>query len=148
MFVFGKLSRVLCIEISGFYIMAILVLQGSDRKANLNFTTKTIHFNDLNTLMRYHEISSNSKLSPTVMVSALLTLSCQSSLSHRNQSTDLLCKSMDWFLYDTDFPHERVTFYVTETQLRKLNHSQSVLKAAQLNILGQNPSKKEFLMPL
>ena len=31
-----------------------------------------------------------------------LTLSC------RNQSIDLLCKSMDWFLYDKNLRHERV----------------------------------------
>ena len=29
-------------------------------------------------------------------------------LSYRNQSIDLLCKSMDWFLYDNDLRHERV----------------------------------------
>ena len=37
-----------------------------------------------------------------------LTLSWRRSLSYRNQSTDLLCKSMDWFLYDNDLRHERV----------------------------------------
>ena len=30
------------------------------------------------------------------------------SLSYRNQSTDFFCKSMDWFLYDTNLRHERV----------------------------------------
>ena len=34
-----------------------------------------------------------------------LTFSCQSTLSHRNQ---LLCKSMDWFLYNKDLRQERV----------------------------------------
>ena len=29
-------------------------------------------------------------------------------LSYRNQSIDLLCKSMDWFLYDNGLRHERV----------------------------------------
>ena len=28
------------------------------------------------------------------------------SISYRNQSIDLLCKSMDWFIYDRDFRHE------------------------------------------
>ena len=28
------------------------------------------------------------------------------SLSYRNQSIDLFCKSMDWFIYDRDFRHE------------------------------------------
>ena len=32
----------------------------------------------------------------------------QSSLSYRNQSIDLLYKSMDWFLYDKDIRHESV----------------------------------------
>ena len=30
------------------------------------------------------------------------------SLSCRNQSIELLCKSMNWFLYDMDLRHERV----------------------------------------
>ena len=38
-----------------------------------------------------------------------LTLSCRRSLSYRNhQSTDLLFKSMAWFLCDRDLHHERV----------------------------------------
>ena len=37
-----------------------------------------------------------------------LTLSWQRSLSYRNQSIDLHCKSMDWFLYDRDLRHERI----------------------------------------
>ena len=36
-----------------------------------------------------------------------LTLSKRRFLSHRNQSIHLLCKSMDWFLYDKDHRHER-----------------------------------------
>ena len=37
-----------------------------------------------------------------------LTLSWRRSLSFRNQSFDLLCKSVDWFLYNRDLRHERV----------------------------------------
>ena len=37
-----------------------------------------------------------------------LSLSWRSSLSCRNQSNDLPCKSMYWFLYDGDLLHERV----------------------------------------
>ena len=37
-----------------------------------------------------------------------LTLSWWRSLSYRNQSIDLLCKSMNWFLYDRDLRLERV----------------------------------------
>ena len=38
----------------------------------------------------------------------LLTLSWWRPLSYRNQSTDLLRKSMEWLLYDNDIRHERV----------------------------------------
>ena len=37
-----------------------------------------------------------------------LTLLWRRPLSYRNQSIDLLCKSMDWFLCDRDLHHERV----------------------------------------
>ena len=37
-----------------------------------------------------------------------LTLSWRRPLSYRNQSLDLLCKLMDWFLYDIGLCHERV----------------------------------------
>ena len=35
-------------------------------------------------------------------------------LSYRNQSTDLLSKSMDWFLYDNGLRHERVKEMVND----------------------------------
>ena len=37
----------------------------------------------------------------------MLTLSWWKSLAYRNQSIDLLCKSVDWFLNDRDLRHER-----------------------------------------
>ena len=37
-----------------------------------------------------------------------LTLSWRRFLSYRNQFSELLCKSMDWFLYDGDLCHEKV----------------------------------------
>ena len=39
-----------------------------------------------------------------------LTLSWRRPLSYRNQSMDLLCKSVDWFLYDHGPRHERVNY--------------------------------------
>ena len=39
---------------------------------------------------------------------SMLTLSLRRPLSHRNQSIDLLCKSVDWFLHDNGLRHERV----------------------------------------
>ena len=38
-----------------------------------------------------------------------LIFSWRRSLSYRNQSIDLQSKLMDWFLYDSDLRHERVT---------------------------------------
>ena len=38
----------------------------------------------------------------------ILSLSWRRSLSYRNQSIDLLRKSVDWFLYDNGLHHERV----------------------------------------
>ena len=35
-----------------------------------------------------------------------VTLSSRRSLLYRSQSIDLLCKSIDWFLYDKDLRHE------------------------------------------
>ena len=40
-----------------------------------------------------------------------LTLSWRRFVSCRNQSTDLLCKSIDWFLYGRDLRHERVNVF-------------------------------------
>ena len=40
----------------------------------------------------------------------VLTLSWRTSLSYRNQSINLLCKSMDWFLYGRDLRHEQVNY--------------------------------------
>ena len=39
-----------------------------------------------------------------------LTISWRRPSSYRNQSIDLLCKTMDWFLYDNGLCHERVKF--------------------------------------
>ena len=59
-----------------------------------------------------------------------LTLSRRRLLSYRNQSTDLLCKSMDWFLHDNGLRHERVKIIVfkfqshliAQHQKKKSNH--------------------------
>ena len=45
----------------------------------------------------------------TALITELcLTFSWLRPLSYRNQSIDLLRKSMDWLLYDNDLRHERV----------------------------------------
>ena len=54
---------------------------------------------------------------------SFLTLLRRRPLSYRNKSIDWLCKSMDWFLYDNDFRHERVKqqFYKLCQAAKKLS---------------------------
>ena len=67
-----------------------------------------------------------------------LNLSWRRSLSYKNQSIDLLYKSMDWFLYDRDLCHERVniaivalntcfSLYTVHVQSYWWNHSMNLL---------------------
>ena len=35
-------------------------------------------------------------------------------ISYRNQSINLLPKSMDWFLYDNGLPHERIKVFKSD----------------------------------
>ena len=52
--------------------------------------------------------------SNTIFILSTLTLSWRRCLSYRNQSIDLSCKSMGWFLYDRDIRHGRIKpFYAT-----------------------------------
>ena len=46
-----------------------------------------------------------------------LILSWRRQLPYRNQSIDLLCKSMDWFLYDNGLRHERVKYVLLKEEL-------------------------------
>ena len=67
-----------------------------------------------------------------------LTLSWQRSQSNRNQSIDLLCKSMHWFLYDRDFCHKRVKAYIYTLPercsiSRKTENSKSYNKEGDVN---------------
>ena len=43
-------------------------------------------------------------------------------MSYRNQSIDLLCKSMDWFLYDNSFRHERANCMEGEADSQLILH--------------------------
>ena len=54
-----------------------------------------------------HFCKSNEKLKHAIK-QGILTLSRRRPLSYRNQSIDLLLKSVDWFLYDKGLRHERV----------------------------------------
>ena len=58
---------------------------------------------------------------------ACLALSWRRSLSYRNQSIDLLCKSIDWFLYDRGLRHERVETLYFKCLLRFWVHLWQVI---------------------
>ena len=61
-------------------------------------------------LLEVNDIRTHSEKSQSTnrrLLLLVLTLLWRRSLSCRNQSTDLLCKPMGWFLYDRDIRHER-----------------------------------------
>ena len=49
------------------------------------------------------------------------------SLSYRNQPIDLLCKSMEWFLYDRDLRHKRINDKICEICEAKFGYSKWIL---------------------
>ena len=53
------------------------------------------------------------------------SLSWQWLPSYRNQSIDLLCKSMDWFICDRDFHHQRVKWEFTIWQRERERQSKN-----------------------
>ena len=59
-------------------------------------------------ILRISEIYENFQIGFILLPHRRLTLSRRRPLSYRNQSIDLLCKSMDWFLYNNYPRHERV----------------------------------------
>ena len=104
-------------------------------------TTTTVMHNAQNGLTQFKNLTANDCKIFKVCLSILglctnglnrLTLSWRRSLSYRNQSTDLLCKSMDWFLYDRDPRHERVNIFlllfknITAYNFRKLPRKRSL----------------------
>ena len=72
-------------------------------------------------------------------VHSSLTLSRRRPLSYRNQSTDLLRKSMDWFLYDNGLRLERVKSSV-EKEL--YSNSLNELQLQRLSIIVAHSSRE------
>ena len=68
--------------------------------------------------------------------------------SYRNQSIDLLCKSMDWFLYDIGLRHERVKLYCAKLCHRVrclvLNCCPKVLCKKGVQKISQNSQENTF----
>ena len=67
------------------------------------------------------------RASSTNLLYTHLTLSWRRPLSYRNQYIDLLCKSMDWFLYDRDLRHERVNDCASFLKIILMEHNVPVL---------------------
>ena len=61
-----------------------------------------------NALFTSQNVQNHSYLHGFIQEHLFLTLSWRRPISYRNQSIDLLCKSVDWFLYDIGLRHERV----------------------------------------
>ena len=61
-----------------------------------------------------------------------LTLSWRRPLSYRNQSINLLCKSMDWFLYDNGLRHEGVK----RSEVKKFPTAIMLIKGLPFSSLG------------
>ena len=72
-----------------------------------------------------------------------LTLSWRRPLSYRNQSTDLLHKSMDWFLYN-GLRHERVKWH---SGLNAAHHAKKSISPLQNVHLKNNPWWKTCIHP-
>ena len=67
-----------------------------------------------------------------------LTLSWRRSLSYRNQSNDLLCKSMDWFLYDNGPRHERVKEHLVAFSLTLFAYTSKLSLQSKINFFITN----------
>ena len=75
----------------------------------------------------------------------LLTLSWRRSLLYRNQSIDLLCKSVDWFLYDNGFRHERVNIlFILSTMVSKSSTRSCSMKKCFLKIFTKFTGKQLY----
>ena len=61
----------------------------------------------------------------------VLTLSWRRPLSYRDQSIDLLCKSMEWFLYDNGLRQERVKV-IWSLAMEKLTRFLLIVKMFQI----------------
>ena len=68
----------------------------------------------------------------------ILTLSWRRSISYRNQSIDLLCKSIDWFLYDRDHCDKRDDAEESEPLLTQFLRSYNTLNTFYKSV--NNPS--------
>ena len=64
-----------------------------------------------------------SVITPNAKGNLFLTLSWRRPISHRNQSINLLCKSMDWFLYDIGLRREKVNRFISFGWVLKLHQT-------------------------
>ena len=79
------------------------------------------------------------------IICVILTLSRRRPISYRNQSIHLLCKSIDWFLYDIGLRRERVKIkkgmLKSVRYMYRSSHSQMFFKIAFLKNLANFTGK-------
>ena len=73
----------------------------------------------------------------------VLTLSWRRSLSCRNHSIDLLCKSIDWFLYERDLRHKMDLNGVKWTNVKKYIY---IFTICPWGALSSNPSTLSLVL--
>ena len=76
-----------------------------------------------------------------------LTLSQRRPISYQNQSINLLCKSMDWFLYDISLHRERVKYTQNRKHVSVISKKQRIvqsIKIIKLQLL-QSTNQKFFI---
>ena len=82
----------------------------------------------------------------SLKVDSFLTLSHLRPISYKNQSIDLLCKSMDWFLYDIGLRRERVNYaFVSKISL---SHSTEVFHTNLSQLLNRTIRWMSFFRSL
>ena len=105
-----------CISISSFRLFSFSSRFSSIQKQYFSLVASTFNSLILNPVFIH---SSTMTFAPKIvnLIHLFLAFSWRRSLSCTNQSNNLLCKSMEWFLYDKDLRHESVNSCILDTHI-------------------------------
>ena len=105
-----------CISISSFRLFSFSSRFSSIQKQYFSLVASTFNSLILNPIFIH---SSTMTFAPKIvnLIHLFLAFSWRRSLSCTNQSNNLLCKSMEWFLYDRDLRHESVNSCILDTHI-------------------------------
>ena len=95
---------------------------------------KLLEFSPITTKLPYTDISKGILVHQILCISVDLTLSWRRSLSYRNQPIDLLCKSMDWLLYDINLRHERVSRGWTSKTIKQVRQIEGSFTSLRISL--------------